>query len=189
MSTNIKDKTNLILCDLSNDTVKADVESFLSQYKDKITSIQLNDKKPYKATVIFKDYASANDCRININQKLLKNKPIRIMWDEKDFLQKNKDNKNNLYIKGIPKNKTARELFEYFFKFGDIFSFKINEDNKGNSIGTAFATYYNQDDAKKAINETNGKKIWDSDMEVQYQKSNDKHHINNRGHSITKIGV
>ena len=151
MSTNIKDKTNLILCDLSNDIVKSDIESFLSQYKDKITSIQLNDKKPYKATVIFKNYTSANDCRINMNQKKLKNKPIRIMWDEKDFLQKNKDNKNNLYIKGIPKNKTARELFEYFFKFGDIFSFKINEDNKGNNNGTAFVTYYNQEDARKAI--------------------------------------
>ena len=176
MSTNIKDKTNLILCDLSNDTIKADIESFLSQYKDKITSIQLNDRKPYKATVIFKDYTSANNCRIDMNQKKLKDKTIRIMWDEKDFLQKNKDNKNNLYIKGIPKNKSARELFEYFYKFGDIFSFKYNEDDKGNSNGTAFLTYYNQDDAKKAINETNGKKIWDSDMEVQYQKNN--HNIN-----------
>ena len=68
------------------------------------------------------------------------------MWDEKDFLQKNKDNKNNLYIKGIPKNKTARELFEYFYKFGDIFSFKLNEDDKGNNNGTAFVTYYKQDD-------------------------------------------
>jgi len=176
MSTNIKDKTNLILCDLSNDTIKADIESFLSQYKDKITSIQLNDRKPYKATVIFKDYTSANNCRIDMNQKKLKDKTIRIMWDEKDFLQKNKDNKNNLYIKGIPTNKSARELFEYFYKFGDIFSFKYNEDDKGNSNGTAFLTYYNQDDAKKAINETNGKKIWDSDMEVQYQKNN--HNIN-----------
>ena len=74
MSTNIKDKTNLIFCDLSNDTVKADIEYFLSQYKDKITSIQLNDKKSYKATVIFKDYESANECRINMNQKILKNK-------------------------------------------------------------------------------------------------------------------
>jgi len=188
MSTNIKDKTNLILCDLSNDTVKSDIESFLSQYKDKITSIQLNDKKPYKATVIFKDYTSANDCRINMNQKKLKNKPIRIMWDEKDFLQKNKDNKNNLYIKGIPKNKTARELFEYFFKFGDIFSFKINEDNKGNSNGTAFVTYYNQEDARKAIDETNGKKIWDSDMDVQYQKNNDKYHNNNSDNNL-KVNI
>lgn len=178
MSTKIKDKTNLILCDLPNDIVIGDIESFLSQYKVKIASIQLSDKKPYKAIVFFKDNTSANDCRINMNQKKLKNKAIRIMWDEKDFLQKNKNNKNNLYIKGIPKNKTARELFEYFYKFGDIFSIKLNEDNKGNSNGTAFVTYYNEEDAKKAINETKGKKIWDSDMKAQYQKNSDKHHNN-----------
>ena len=179
MSTNIKDKTNLILCDLSNDTVKSDIESFLSQYKEKIISIQINDIKPDRAIVIFKDYTSANECRINMNQKRLKNKSIRIMWDEKDFLQKNKDNKNNLYVKGIPKTKSAREIYEYFYKFGDIFSVKVNEDEKGSNKGTAFVTYYNQDDAKKAIDETNGKKIWDSEMEVQYQKNNDKYHNNN----------
>ena len=179
MSNNTKEKTNLILCDLSPDTNKKDIESFLSQYLDKIISTQLTEKKPFKATVSFKDYNSANECRINMNQKKLKNKSIRIMWDEKDFLQKNKDNKNNLYVKGIPKNKSSREIYEYFFKFGDMFSVKVNEDEKGNSNGTAFVTYYNQEDAKKAIEETNGKKIWDSDMEVQYQKNNDKVHYNN----------
>ena len=179
MSNNTKEKTNLILCDLSSDTNKKDIESFLSQYQDKIISTQLTEKKPFKATVSFKDYNSANECRINMNQKKLKNKSIRIMWDEKDFLQKNKDNKNNLYVKGIPKNKSSREIFEYFFKYGDMFSIKINDDEKGNNNGTAFVTYYNQEDAKKAIEGTNGKKIWDSDMEVQYQKNNDKAHYNN----------
>ena len=178
MSTNTKEKTTIILCDISPDTNKTDIESFLSEYKEKISSIQLSEKKPYKAMVGFKDYNSANECRINMNQKKIKNKSIRIVWDEKDFLQKNKDNKNNLYIKGIPKTKTAREIYEYFLKFGDIFSAKINEDEKGNNNGTAFVTYYNPEDAKKAIDETNGKKIWDSDMEVQY-KNNDKYYNNN----------
>jgi RNA recognition motif-containing protein len=188
MSTNIKDKTTLILCDLSKDTGKEDIESFLSQYKDKITSIQFNDKKSYKATVIFNDYTSANECRINMNQKKLKNKAIRIMWEEKDFLLKNKDYKNNLYIKGIPKNKSAREVFEYFHEFGDIFSIKLNEDDKGNSNGTAFVTYYNQGDAKKAMDETNGKKIWGSDMDVQYQKINEKYHNNNNDNNL-KVNI
>ena len=178
MSTNTKEKTTIILCDISPDTNKTDIESFLSEYKEKISSIQLSEKKPYKAMVGFKDYNSANECRINMNQKKIKNKSIRIVWDEKDFLQKNKDNKNNLYIKGIPKTKTSREIYEYFLKFGDIFSAKINEDEKGNNNGTAFVTYYNPEDAKKAIDETNGKKIWDSDMEVQY-KNNDKYYNNN----------
>ena len=183
-----KDKTTIILCDLSYDTNKADIESFLSKYKDKISSIQFTEKKSYKAIVTFKDYSTANDCRINMNQKKLKSKAIRIMWEEKDFLLKNKDYKNNLYIKGIPKNKSAREVFEYFHEFGDIFSIKLNEDDKGNSNGTAFVTYYNQGDAKKAMDETNGKKIWGSDMDVQYQKINEKYHNNNNDNNL-KVNI
>ena len=183
-----KDKTTIILCDLSYDTNKADIESFLSKYKDKITSIQFTEKKSYKAIVTFKDYSTANDCRINMNQKKLKSKAIRIMWEEKDFLQKNKDNKNNLYVKNIPKIKTHREIFEYFYKFGDVFSVKVNEDEKGNINGTAFVTYYNPEDAKKAIEETNGKKIWGSDMDVQYQKSSsEKNNDNNLKINISKL--
>ena len=179
MSSNTKEKKTIILFDLSSDTNKEDIESFLSEYKEQIELIQLTEKKPYKATVTFKENKLANECRINMNQKKLKKRSIRIVWDEKDFLQKNKDNKNNLYIKGLPKNKTSREIYEYFVKFGDIFSIKINEDEQGNNNGTAFLTYYSPEDAKKAIDETNGKKIWDSDMEVQYQKNSDKSHNTN----------
>ena len=38
----------MILCDLSPDTSKADIEFFLSQYKDQIEDIQLTDKKSPK---------------------------------------------------------------------------------------------------------------------------------------------
>ena len=190
MSSNIKDKKTIILFDLSSDTNKEDIESFLSQYKTQIESIQLTEKKPYKATVTFKENKSANECRINMNQKKLKKKSIRIVWEEKDFLQKNKDSKNNLYIKNLPKNKSSREIYEYFVKFGDIFSIKINEDEQGNHNGTAFLTYYSPEDAKKAIDETNGKKIWDSDMEVQYQKNTDKsHNINDNNLKINIVNL
>jgi RNA recognition motif-containing protein len=178
-SNNIKDKKTIILFDLSSDTNKEDIELFLSEYKNQIESIQLTEKKPYKASVTFKENKLANECRINMNQKKLKKKSVRIVWEEKDFLQKNKDNKNNLYIKNLPKNKNSREIYEFFIKFGDIFSIKINEDEQGNNIGTGFLTYYKPEDAKKAIDETNGKKIWDSDMEVHYQKCSDKSHNTN----------
>ena len=187
MSSNTKDKKTIILFDLSSDTNKEDIESFLSQYQNQIESIQLTEKKPYKATVTFKENKSADECRINMNQKKLKKKSIRIVWEEKDFLQKNKDSKNNLYIKNLPKNKSSREIYEYFVKFGDIFSIKINEDEQGNHNGTAFLTYYSPEDAKKAIDETNGKKIWDSDVEVQYQKNTDKSH--NTSDNNLKINI
>ena len=67
------------------------------------------------------------------------------MREEKNFLQKNKDTKNNLYIRNIPKTKQPRELYEYFLKFGDVFSLKVNENDKGEFTGTAFLTYYKED--------------------------------------------
>ena len=178
-SQNTSQKTNIILCDLPLKTSESDIKTFLSSYKDDIDSIKINENKPQKATITFKDFDIANKCRIELNQKKLKGKNIRIMREEKDFLLKNKDNKNNLYIKGIPTNKDAREIFEYFFKFGDIFSLKLNEDDKGNNIGTAFLTYYKEEDAKKSMEQTNGKKIWGSDMEAQYKTNNEKFYKNN----------
>ena len=187
-SQNISQKTNIILCDLPLKTSESDIKTFLSSYKDDIDSIKINENKPQKVTITFKDFDIANKCRIELNQKKLNGKNIRIMREEKDFLLKNKDNKNNLYIKGIPTNKDAREIFEYFFKFGDIFSFKVNEDDKGNNIGTAFLTYYKEEDAKKSMEQTNGKKRWDSDMEVQYKTNNEKNYKNNYNKNrISKI--
>ena len=170
--------TTLILCDLPSEITESDIKSFLSSYEESIVSINKFEQKPEKVKVSFKDFDIANKCRIDLNQKKLKNKIVRIMREEKDFLNKNKNNKNNLYIKAIPHDKTAREVFEYFLKFGDIFSFKLNLDEKGNNNGTAFLTYYQETDAKKSMDETNGKKIWQSDMEVQY-----KNNINEKGYN------
>jgi len=170
---NNNEKTNLKLYDLPLDVTQSEVESFLSKYKGEINSIALQDIKNYKemkkiARVSFKNNKSANECRLEMNLKKLKKSSVRIVWDEKDFQLKNY-NQNNLYIKNIPKEKTSRELFEYFNKFGDIFSIKINEDEEGNNVGTGYITYYSLDDTKKAISETNGKKIWNSNMELLYQ--------------------
>ena len=182
-SENLSQKINLILCDLPPGITQSDIESFLSPYKSNFDSININEANPPRATVEFKDLDIANKCRHELNQKKLKNKNIRIMREEKNFLMKNKDTKNNLYVKNIPKGKDPRELYEYFLKFGDVFSLKVNENEKGEFTGTAFLTYYKEQDAKKCIEETNNKKIWDSDIEVNYQKNtHDKGYSHNNNY-------
>ena len=179
-SENLSQKINLILCDLPPGITQSDIESFLSPYKSNFDSININEANPLRATVEFKDLDIANKCRHELNQKKLKNKNIRIMREEKKFLMKNKDSKNNLYVKNIPKGKDPRELYEYFLKFGDVFSLKINENDKGEFTGTAFLTYYKEEDAKKCIEETTNKKIWNSDIEVNYKEnSHDKGYSHN----------
>ena len=110
---NSKEKTVLYLCDLPQGITDKDIETFLSKYKSEIIEIKTEQKKGIIAKVSFKDYKSANNCRTEMNLKKFKTKSIRIMWEEKDFSIR-KSTKNNLYIKGIPKNISPREVYEYF---------------------------------------------------------------------------
>ena len=178
-SENAPQKINLILCDLPQGITESELESFLSPYKKSIVSIHINEKNPQKANVTFNDSEMANKCRKEMNQRKIKNNNIRIMREEKYFLQKNKETKNNLYVKNIPKEKDARELYEYFLQFGDVFSLKVNQNEKMDFPKTAFLTYYKEEDAKKCIDNTTNKKIWGSDMEVQYQKNTNEKGYNN----------
>ena len=178
-SENAPQKINLILCDLPQGITESELESFLSPYKKSIVSIHINEKNPQKANATFNDSEMANKCRKEMNQRKIKNNNIRIMREEKYFLQKNKETKNNLYVKNIPKEKDARELYEYFLQFGDVFSLKVNENEKMDFPKTAFLTYYKEEDAKKCIDNTTNKKIWGSDMEVQYQKNTNEKGYNN----------
>lgn len=179
-SENSSQKITLILCDLPPGVTQSDIESFLSQYKSSFDLVNMTETNPSKVKIEFKDLELADKCRHDLNQKKLKNKNIRIMREEKKFLMKNKDSKNNLYVKNIPKGKDPRELYEYFLKFGDVFSLKINENDKGEFTGTAFLTYYKEEDAKKCIEETTNKKIWNSDIEVNYKEnSHDKGYSHN----------
>lgn len=180
-SENTSQKINLILCDLPPGVTQSDIETFLSPYKSSIDSIEINPKNSQKATAAFKDPDIANKCRWEMNQKKLKDRIIRIMREEKHFIEKNKESKNNLYIKNIPKEKDAHQLYEYFLKYGDVFSLKINQNEKGEYIGTAFLTYYKEDDAKKCLDENKDKKILECDIEVQYRK-NTNHYIHNNNY-------
>ena len=174
------EKTVLYLTDLPVNTLISDVELFLSKYKDKIKYINNDqnfinkDKKKLSIKVIFEDFNSANSCRLEMNLKKIKNKSVRIMWDEHDSSIRY-NTKNNIFIKGIPKNITPREVYEFFLKFGDISSAKIIEDVNGNHYGYGYITYYNPDDVNKAIEETKDKKLWGTFIEVShFQKKNER---------------
>jgi len=177
-----QEKTMLYLTDLPFGIGIPDIYEFLSNYKDKIIVANTdqnprykNNRKPLAIKVLFKDYESANKCRTEMNLRKLRGKSIRIMWDERDVTIRY-NTKNNLFIKGIPKNTTPREVYEYFLQFGDISSCKINEDDFGNHFGYGYITYYNIEDAQKAIDESKDKKIFDSNnIEIShFQKRNER---------------
>ena len=96
----------------------------------------------------------------SLNDKELLGKKIKI-----NFLEKGKRHvvkKNNIYVKEIPKkNFTDKDLIELFNKFGKINSAIVLKDDKGESKGFGFVCFEKPEDAEKAKNEMNGKKIFE----------------------------
>ena len=96
----------------------------------------------------------------SLNDKELLGKKIKI-----NFLEKGKRHvvkKNNIYVKEIPKkNFTDKDLIGLFNKFGKINSAIVLKDDKGESKGFGFVCFEKPEDAEKAKNEMNGKKIFE----------------------------
>ena len=186
----------LYLTDLPFGISTQDIQELLSKYQDKIIFINPDQnprnrdkRRPLAIKVLFKDYESANNCRIEMNLRKMRGKSVRIMWDERDASIRH-NTKNNLFIKGIPKTTTPREVYEYFLKFGDISSCKINEDEQGNHFGYGYITYYNLNDAQKAIDETKDKKIFDTNnLEVSHFQKRNERIINSNELNNQKIYV
>ena len=177
-----QEKTMLYLTDLPYGISMADIQEFLSNYKDSIVKLippEMNQRNPYKGSlaikVLFKDNESADKCRKEMNLRKFRKKSVRIMWDERDTSLRY-NTKNNLYIKGIPKTTTPREVYEYFIQFGDIFSCKITEDEYGNHHGYGYITFYKNEDTEKAIEDSKGKTIFGStNVEIlHFQKRNER---------------
>ena len=196
-----QEKTMLYLTDLPFGASVPEIKEFLNKYHDKIILINpeqnpRNNRKTLAMKVLFKDNESANKCRIEMNLRKLRGKSVRIMWDERDTSIRY-NIKNNLFIKGIPKTTTPREVYEYFLKFGDISSCKVSESEDGTHNGYGYITYFNIEDAEKAISETKDKKIFDSnDVIVDHfhkrnerilnSNDNQKIYINNFPENYTK---
>ena len=177
-----QEKTMLYLTDLPYGIGILDIQDFLSQYKDSIVTIitpemkQRNSAKgSFVIKVLFKDNESADKCRKEMNLRKFRKKSVRIMWEERDTSLRY-NTKNNLYIRGIPKTTTPREVYEYFIQFGDIFSCKVAEDEYGNHNGYGYITFYRHEDAEKAIQESKGKTIFGSNnVEIShFQKRNER---------------
>jgi RNA recognition motif-containing protein len=193
-----QEKTMLYLTDFPSKITNQDIQEFLSEYMENITNISkvnqdqnLNNKEKRKQLafrVLFKNFESANKCRKEMNLRKLRNKSIRIMWDESDSSITH-NTKNNLFFKGIPKSTTPREVYEYFLQFGDISSCKMTEDDNGAHYGYGYITYYSPDDAQKALENTNNKNIFDSIIEIKYFQKRNERAINSEEVNKQKIYV
>ncbi|MCO5595000.1 hypothetical protein L7F22_049037 [Adiantum nelumboides] len=66
---------------------------------------------------------------------------------------------NNVYVKHFTDATTDEDLYRVFGEFGSITSAVVMRDTTGNSKGFGFVNFENSDDAARAVERLNGKKI------------------------------
>ncbi|XP_039009762.1 polyadenylate-binding protein 2-like [Hibiscus syriacus] len=100
-----------------------------------------------------------------LNFTPLNNKPIRIMYSQRDPSLRNSGTAN-IFIKNLDKSIDHKVLYDTFSSFGNILSCKISTDGMGQSKGYGFVQFDNEESAQHAIDKLNGMLINDKQVYV-----------------------
>uniref|UniRef100_A0A8C8UG37 Polyadenylate-binding protein n=1 Tax=Peromyscus maniculatus bairdii TaxID=230844 RepID=A0A8C8UG37_PERMB len=121
------------------------------------------------AYVNFQQPADAERALDTMNFDVIKGKPVRIMWSQRDPSLR-KSGVGNVFIKNLDKSIDNKALYDTFSAFGNILSCKVVCDENG-SKGYAFVHFETQEAADKAIEKMNGMLLNDRKVFVGRFKS------------------
>ena len=117
------------------------------------------------AYVNFHNPADAERALDTMNNYIIKDRPCRIMWSQRDPSIR-KSGVGNIFIKNLDPEIDHKALNDVFSDFGNILSCKVALDENGRSKGYGFVHYETQEMADRAIEKVNGKLIGDSVCKV-----------------------
>ncbi|EGB04650.1 hypothetical protein AURANDRAFT_55048 [Aureococcus anophagefferens] len=117
------------------------------------------------AYVNFHNVSDAERALDTMNYTLIKSKPCRIMWSQRDPTLR-KSGVGNVFVKNLDASIDHKALFDTFSLFGNILSCKVATDEAGRSQGYGYVHYESEDAATDAINKINSMTICDKEVYV-----------------------
>ncbi|XP_049436200.1 embryonic polyadenylate-binding protein A-like isoform X2 [Epinephelus fuscoguttatus] len=121
------------------------------------------------AYINFQQPADAECALDTMNYDVIKGRPIRIMWSQRDPGLR-KSGVGNIFIKNMDESIDNKALYDTFSAFGNILSCKVVCDEKG-SKGYGFVHFETHEAANRAITTMNGMLLNDRKVFVGHFKS------------------
>lgn len=117
------------------------------------------------AYVNFVNAPDAERALDTLNNSLIKGKPCRIMWQQRDPVFR-KSGVGNIFIKNLHPSVGHKELYDTFSAFGNILSCKVEMNEKGESKGYGFVHFEQKEAADRAIEMVNKMTIMEKEVFV-----------------------
>jgi polyadenylate-binding protein len=126
------------------------------------------------AYVNFHNVADAERALDTMNYTMIKGKPCRIMWSQRDPSLR-KSGVGNIFVKNLDTTIDNKALYDTFSLFGNILSCKVAQDGSGNSKGYGYVHYETAEAAEEAIQKINGMLIANKEVFVgTFQRQSDR---------------
>ncbi|KAG2552880.1 polyadenylate-binding protein 4-like [Panicum virgatum] len=100
-----------------------------------------------------------------LNHSLVLDKPIRVMWSNRDP-DARRSGVGNIFVKNLSDSVDNASLQELFSKFGDVLSCKVAKNEDGTNRGYGFVQFASQESADAAIENLHGSLFNDRKLHV-----------------------